>query len=238
MSQPLYFLPRVQWDRNQSLGVTRSIIREAGLADVFSDVPADRIGCNNLQGRGPGDLSGSIIFYTDRDELPRRLGYYPKEQEWTAVGDGSQLWVGVDTEERPGPEDLKRRRQVDGYTLEINGQEWLIPVVRRPDDSTCLPTDLVTDAAGKLQEPVKSAYRRYWDESAKVCQWFFGDRKALPDKAEALEAAKLVLSINSRFGTAEQNALRIVDSENFMTILAWSVDVPRVQAMQEAQKKT
>jgi hypothetical protein len=238
MSQPLYFLPCVNWMHGQSLSVTRSIIREAGLADIFSDVRDTDIAFSLVHGRGPGDSSGTVVCYVDGRDAPRRMGYHPDEQEWTPVGDGSQLWVGVDKDYRPGPVDLRRRQQADGYPLEMGGEQWLIPVVRRPDDSTCLPTDFITDAVGKLQEPVKAAYRRYWDESAKVCNWFFGERRELPSKQEAFEQAKLVLSINYRFGTNEQNTLRVVDSDNFMTILAYSIDVPRVQLMQEAQKKT
>lgn len=238
MNQPQYFLPRVSWSRDQNLSVTRSIIREAGLADIFSDVRDVDIAFSSVHGRGPGDASGTIICYVDGRDAPRRFGYHPDDQEWSPVGDGSQLWIGLDKDHGPGPDALRRRQQADGYDLEINGEQWLIPVVRRPDDSTCLPTDLITDAAGKLQEPVKSAYRRYWDESAKVCNWFFGERRELPSKQEAFEQAKLVLSINYRFGTNEQNALRVIDSDNFMTILAYSIDVPRVQLMQEAQKKT
>lgn len=237
MSQPLYFLPRVQWHRGQSLSITRSLIREAGLADTFSDVSEDHVGYNQLPGRGPGDLSGSIIFYCDR-EPPRRLGYYPAEQQWTSIGDGSQLWVGVDSDESPTPENLQKRRIHPGYPLELgDGKTYTIPVVRRPDGSTNLPTDMVFDAAGKLQEPIKPAYTRYWETSAEVCQWFFGGEAIAPDKARALQLAIEVLGLNYRYGMAEHSALRLIDATNFLAILALSVDLPRVQMEQEAQKK-
>lgn len=238
MSQPLYFLPHVAWQRGQSLSLTRSIIREAGLADIFSDVSADDVGFNPLAGRGPGDLSGSIIYWCDRDP-PRRMGYYPAEQTWHAVGDGKQLWIGIDTDSPPKPEEMKRRLLHGGYDLELgDGNKWAIPVVRRTDGTTNLPTDMVFDAAGKLQEPLKPAYQQYWEASAEVCQWFFGESETGPDKAQALRLAVGVLGLNYRYGINEQAALRLIDATNFLALLALSVDLPRVRAEQDAQKKT
>lgn len=237
MSQPIYFLPRVQWQRGQNLSVTRSIIREAGLADVFADVSEDNVGFVQVSGRGPGDLSGTIIAYCDR-QPPRRIGYYA-DQKWEKIGDGSTLWVGTEPNEPATPEQLQKRRVHPGYSLELgDGNTYTIPVVRRPDGSTNLPTDMVFDAAGKLQEPIKPAYTRYWESSAEVCQWFFGGEPAAPDKAKALQLAIEVLGLNYRYGLAEHQALRLIDATNFLAILALSVDLPRVQLEQEAQKKS
>lgn len=239
MSQPLYFLPGVNWQRGQSLSITRSIIREAGLAEIFNDVSEDHVGWNCLAGRGPDDKSGTIIFYVDNREPPKRLGYYPDEQHWQAIGDGSQLWVGIDPSLPPTPDELKRKRTHSGYTIELgDGNRYEIPVVRRPDNSTNLPTDMVFDAAGKLQEPIKPAYEKYWEASAEVCQWFFGGDEVTFDKARALRLAIEVLGLNYRYGNAEHTALRLIDTTNWMAILAFSVDMPRVRSEQEAQKKT
>lgn len=239
MSQPLYFLPRVTWTREQSIAATRAIIRAAGLSDLFSDVPESKVGFNTLAGRGPGELSGTIIFYVDDREPPHRMGYYPDEQTWHPVGDGSQLWVGIDTDRKPTPAELKRRLVHSGYQLELaDGNQYTIPVIRRPDNSTNLPTDFIFDAAGKLQEPIKDAYRSYWDASAEVCQWFYSESPPDFNKLRAINLAIDVLRVNYRYSVNEQNALRLVDATNWMAILAMSVDLPRVQAEREAQKKT
>lgn len=242
MSQPVYFLPRVQWQRGQSLSVTRSIIREAGLADIFSDVSEDHVAFASIDSRGPSGSSGTVIAYVDNREPPRRFGYFPEQQEWTAVGDGAQLWIGVDKDSRPNPDSLKRRQQYDGWPVELSdGKTYIIPVVRRPDGSTCLPTDMIFDAAGKLQEPIKPAYQTHWEASKEIAAWIpslvTGTLGEI-DKVKALRLAIQAFGLNYRYGLTEHNALRLIDATNLWTVLAMSVDTPRVLAEQESQKKT
>lgn len=241
MAQPLYFLPHLQWNRDQSLSTIRLILRERGLAEVFSDVPQEQVCVAVLNGRGPGDLSGTIIAYqTFAGDVPRRLGYYANEQRWMPVGDGTQCWIGIDTDEPPKPEDLRRRKEHSGYTLELgDGNRYSVPVIRRPDGSTGLPTDLYFDAVGKLCEPIKPAYERYWEASKEVSEWFFGDTQPeVIDTAKAFRLAVDALGINYRFGMQEQNALRLIDKENFITLLMLTIDWPAVRDDAEAQKKT
>jgi hypothetical protein len=241
VSQPLYFLPHVQWVRGQNIAITRSIIREAGLTDIFSDVSEDHVGFNCLPGRGPGELSGTIIFYTDNREPPRRMGYYENEQTWHPVGDGSKCWIGIDNDSPPKPDEMRRKRVHDGYTLELaDGARWTIPVIRRPDGSTGLPTDMVFDAAGKYSEPIKPAYLSYWEASAKVCDWVFAESSNDSiDNPEALKLAIEALNLNYRYGMQEHNVLRFIDKTNCQVLLMLSVDLPRVRAEMEAlQKKT
>jgi hypothetical protein len=239
MRQPLYFLPGVRWTRGQNLSVTRSIIREAGLADIFSDVSEDHVGWAQMDKQGPGGHSGTFVFYVDNREPPRRAGFYPTEQKWTQVGDGSKLWIGVDKEGLPKPDDIRRRRVHSGYVLELgDGNRYEIPVVRRPDGSTGLPCDMVFDAAGKLQEPIKPAYERYWEESEKVLAMFVAENEPRLSKEEVLRHCITLLGINYRFGFAEQSAMRLIDGNNWSAILWASIDGPGITELQECQKKT
>lgn len=240
MAQPLYFLPGITRATLAPGGkLVRSILRARGLADVFDDVGVGRedFGTNDLAGRGPGNKSGLILFYQRSDgAIPRRAGYYPAEQEWTEVNDG--LWIGVDTDDPPTAADLARKKQYGGYTLELaNGERWLVPVIRRPDGTTELPTDMLWNEAGLLVEPLKDRYRSYWDESAEVCSWFFDNQDGF-DKAKALTLAVRALGLNYRYGRAEQNIIRAVDTETFMTVLAATVDLPKVNEMSDAEKKS
>jgi hypothetical protein len=221
--------------------MTRQILKMRGLAEVFSDVSHDQILSAPLAGRGPNDLSGSVIAYqTVKGEPPRRIGYYPSEQKWTPIGDGSLCWIGIDTDSPPTPDDLRRRKEHAGYPIELgDGKEYMIPVIRRPDGSTGLPTDMYLDAAGNLCEPIKSAYEAYWEASAEVCKWFMG-RMSLADldHIKALKLAVEALGINYRYSMQEQNVLRLIDKENYLSVLSFSIDLPRVYAESEAQKKT
>jgi hypothetical protein len=246
MSQPLYFLPHLQWNREQNHAMTRQILKMRGLAEVFSDVSHDQILSAPLAGRGPGELSGSVIAYqTVKGEPPRRIGYYPGEQKWTPIGDGSLCWIGIDTDSPPTPDDLRRRKEHGSYRLELgDGNTYAIPVVRRPHGGTELPTDMYLDATGALCEPIKPAYEVYWESAAEVCEWYFGDFDSSGRKvrefhsARALQLAVDVLSLNYRYSMQEQNVLRLIDKENFQTVLMCSIDWPAVRDEMLAQKKT
>jgi len=240
MSQPLYFLPRVSWNRGQNLSVTRSIIREAGLADIFSDVSEDHVGWSSIDGKGPGDCSGTIICYLDNREPPRRQGFYPTEQKWSAVGDGSKLWIGLDKDSKAGPENLRRATQHRGWPIDIGGQEYRIPVIRRPDGHSELPSDMIFDAAGKLAYPLKPEYQDYFDVFDIVCEWWRTKELNIgeEDRAQALRLAIQAFGLNYRYGIAEHSVLRLIDKENFLTILALAIDLPRIDRIQEAQKKS
>ena len=240
MSQPLYFLPGVTWTRGQSLAVTRSILREAGLAEIFSDVSEDHVGWAQIAGLGPDNTSGTVVYYVDGREPPNRCGYYPAQQNWTKAGG---IWIGTDKDCKPTPEGLRRRRVHPGWPVELgDGQTYTVPVVRRPDESTNLPTDLIFDAARKLAQPIKPDYVSYWEAAAEVVRWLpamvTGNGLEAVDQVKALRLAIQALGLNYRYGLQEHNALRLIDGTNLWTVLAMSVDAPRVLAEQEAQKKT
>jgi len=235
MAQPLYFLPNCRRTAIETAGrLNRSFLQERGIDRVFADVDgAKECSISELAGRGPGDQSGVILAYQSPEtDLPRRIGYYPKEQWWEQVGE--LLWVGIDTAEPPTPEDLRRKVQHNGYRHTLAGAEWLIPVIRRPDKSTELPCSLKWDAAGNVITPIKQEYRGYWEASAEICKWFFADDDDEGDKpkhvrqAEALDFAVRALGLNYRFGRSEQNLLEPIDAGNVMEILALTVDLPSV----------
>lgn len=240
MCQPLYFLPNLRQQQCQSVAQMRAILAERGLTDVFADVPQETMPAVELTGRGPDGQSGVILCYqSPATDIPRRIGYTPAEQQWTKVDDG--LYLGVDTAEVPTPADMQRKYQHGGYRVPLNGHDWLVPVIRRPDDTTLLPRDWKWDATGRDVQPIKPAYRGYWEETAEVLTWFLLDE--LPPEATSVKALELcvrALSINYRFGRNEQNILGVIDPDNAMTILAVTVDYPRFHELRTAieQKKT
>jgi hypothetical protein len=234
MTQPLYFLPSLTWTRDQTEATTRLILKDRGLSEIFRDVKRDEIGFQELAGRGPDDKSGSIIWYSDNREPPRRCGYYKTEQDWHDCG---AFYIGIDTASPPTPADLRRKREHAGYPLELaDGNQWMIPVVRRPNDTTELPTDLYVDAAGNLCEPIKPAYQKYWEAGKEVCEWVYGGIE--PKTITALNLAIDALGLNYRYGPAEHAILRYIDKENFVELLQITVDMPYVRKCVEAQKKT
>jgi hypothetical protein len=242
MSQCLYFLPNLRKAQCDNVGLMRGVLKERGLTDVFADVPQAEMCIAELTGRGPGDKSGLILAYqTPAGDVPRRIGYYPAEQVWTPVGDGSLCWIGIDPSEPPKPEELARRKQYASYDVTCgDGNQWSVPIIRRPDGSTDLPTDMVWDATGKYVEPIKAAYLGYWQESAEFANWCYSDEAdngPFPPEQGLLLAIR-ALSINYRFGREEQNVLRVIDRNCYLTVLAATVDLPNHNRHRAAEKKT
>lgn len=234
MSQPLYFLPGLRAASADNIALRKGVLKERGLLDVFADVPFDHQPLWDLPARGPGDLAGALLCYqTPKGDMPTNQGYFPDQQKWSPVGDGSLLWIGFDPADPPKPEEMARRKQYPGYAVNLGEETWSVPVVRRPDGSTELPCDMLWDATGKLQEPIKPAYESYWNESAEVARWFFEGEQ--PTRERALELAVKSLGINYRFGRNEQNAFRTIDREGLFLVLAATVDAP---SQNGAPKKT
>lgn len=242
MAQPLYFLPdinRAQVYPGNKL--TRSVIEGRGLLDVFSDcLGVNQAGVADVAGRGPGGMSGTILHYQSPvTDIPGRIGFYPDEQDWHAVGDGSGYWIGLSKASPPTPNDLRRPVFHAGYQWVLgDGSEWTIPVIRRPDGTTNLPCDMIWDAAGVVQSPIKRAYERYWQDSEIVADYVFqtAGKDGELQVSRALELAVQAIGINYRFGRAEQNILRLVDTTNFADVLFLSVDFPKFSEL--VQKKT
>jgi len=231
MSQPLYFLPDVPHAAlvGPDGSLSRTLLRSRGLDEIFADVQSIHVDCavNVLSGRGPGDRSGVILCYQGRDgQLPRRLGYYPDEQAWLEVGDG-RYWLGHDTADPPTADDLQRPgRRHPGYFLDSDCGRWVVPVIRRPDDTTDLPRDLYQDLrTGELHQPLKAAYHDYWEETGEVLAFLRlkedpGDepRRVEIPMARALDLAVRALGLNYRFGQAEQALLRVIDADNLLLV--------------------
>lgn len=239
MAQPLYYLPNLRKSAVESLPLLRSVLRERGLADVLADVPQEQFSLSELPGRGPGNSAGVMLAaQTAAGEMPRRLGYYPQEQEWTQVNE--LLWIGVDPAEMPKPGELERLRVCRGYEIEMNGQRWQVPVVRRHDPAkpTLLPSAYSRNAAGQQVETVRAAYRGHWEAFRDAAAWAYdGMPEGRFSVADLVELAIRALSINYRFGWNEQNLLQTIDSENFLSVIAAAVDLPGYQAAADAQKK-
>lgn len=238
MSQPLYFLPGVYRQQLVSGGeLSRAILNERGIGDTFADVRAGEFYACDVEG-GPGGKSGLMLAYqTPKGQIPQHTKYVARLQEWSESYDG-KVWIGVEIANPPAADDLVRRSTYRGYELDIGKRRFEVPIIRRVDDSSELPRDMFFDAKGNLVEPIKAAYRKYWDDSSEVSDWFFAGTWSDKNKSKALLLAVQALSLNYRYTLLEHNALRFVDAESFMSVLMATVDVPHAKALEEAEKKT
>jgi len=254
MAPPLYFLPKISRAQLAAGGIiSREILRLRGLEAALADVQrADRdCALFDLTGPGPGGHSGCLLVAcpgAGRDPGPR-AHYAPDLQEWREVqkgeggrekGDGGGLWIGLDRDLPPAPADLERRRVLPGYEVTLAGQSWTVPVIRDPQGGTGLPRDW-TVAGDQVLETVKPGYRAAWEHAAETVALYFDPAAAaaLP-RLRAVELCIEALGVNYRVGVHEQNLLGLVDSENWLSVLAAAADVPGYLDLYRAaqQKKT
>ena len=238
--QPIYFLENVQ--REQVLGssgVNRQLLNARGVGLIFDDVRPEQIAMANLTGNGPGNKPGCVIAYqTNAGAIPDRLGYFPDEIEWTRML-GCDSWIGIRKQSPPTENELRRNRVFKGYKTTLGNDQYDIAVIRRPDDSTGLPCSMRMDTAGNIVETVREQYREIWNNAADIVKWFTtGDEGfATFNKVSAMRLAVAVLSLNYRFGMDEQNAMGLLDTENYLVVLSCAIDFPAIAEIQDAKKK-
>ena len=112
----LYFKP--QTDKP----VTRDDVGEWGLAYAFDGSPQHAI----ISGRTPTGAPGQL--FADNSRIgEQRFGYKEENQTWRKLPN-SEVWVGFDNNDRPGPDALLRRESLPGEGVKLNdGLVWIIP---------------------------------------------------------------------------------------------------------------
>lgn len=243
MAAPLYFLPGLTRAQICPQGkLVRAIIHDRGLGEIFADVAGgdDLALCDVNAGPNKGHGCVLVALPNDRSRY-FSSGYHPDRQVWTPAGDGQGFWIGAEPAQPPSPADLERKKVHRGYTIELgDGARWTIPIVRRPDavcrtfalQSTELPRDFLIGAEGQVDQRIQKAYEAAWEATGEVCEFFFSEEGVAREVVAndipwAIGHCLRLLSLNYRIGPNEQNLLRLINSENWMTVLACAVDQPR-----------
>lgn len=254
MAAPIYFFAGLTRDKlvHQDKLIRQTLDRY-GLLDQFGDVRSveREVAAWDLPGIGPDGKSSGLLLraYTrqpDGSMLPgQRQGFFPQLQAWTHVLDAndSQLWLGVDKDQMPEPRDLERRRLIRGYDLELSdGRDWHIPFVRIPPTEgvwkeTNLPSVFTRNVNGKLGTKVKQQYRAIFEDTDEVENWFRTNTFLWSDIERMVSLCERVMGLNYRFGRYEQQVLELIDMDNYLSLLAWSIAWPLVDVI-AIQKKS
>ncbi|RLC35985.1 hypothetical protein DRH27_05955, partial [Candidatus Falkowbacteria bacterium] len=152
--QPIYYLPGVDVSAiAKHDGIDRDLLRANGLAYLVDGAIDEHILTSEIVG-GPDKGRGSLVCIQCGTSRPVRFGYFPDGQTWTEPTIGSPAWIGVDDCSPVKPDDIMSRAPGDiaaGFHVRLaDGNQWNIPILRRPDGSTSLPAAYFTDRGGNI----------------------------------------------------------------------------------------
>ncbi len=244
--QPLYFLPR-------ATDALRATIIARGLGHVFDDVADGEISSCEVIGTGPDGKSPGFVVAANSVPItnaagdlvpgkpPRECQYKAERQSWQPLPGESDVWIGTASGEPPTPREMQRRRLIAGATIQLgDGADWQIPELRRPDDGSSLPHAFRFDDAGKVHQTLDGRYREIWERSELAIEAFTAPVLNTNESIEwAIPLAIDALALNYRFARGEQNALALVTSSNWVSVLAAIIGFfdPVVAAQVAAKKK-
>lgn len=223
----LYYLPGAN-------GITLSHLVDHGLGYAF-----DRVA--EIQTRvvkGPDDRQGILVGR--KDGWPDGLDFavHAESQTWRRIP-GSEAWVGVYNDHRPGPEDLRRERRLGGYPAELgDGNTWIIPVAREPETGEpLLPCELDLDTDGRFRPgPVVPDWAYLWKIACTVYEACDLARDtAAVEFADSVTMAAAVLRANYYVGVAECVLLKLFayHSPFAMRVLYLLIDLPGIYSLQK-----
>ena len=246
MAPPLYFFPKLD-DKAFRSGdrLNHAKLAEYGLDGVFAgnlDAVKD-VSLWNHPGKGPdGKSSGVLLTILPKGRPPKRVLFAPDFQRWQKVRNTPELWIGIDNELPPVPEDLARPRQVRGWPAELaDGNAYTVPIIRSPLSFTALPQEMTYDADGAFQMEICREYRDLWEATGRVWDGVYelpveGKERGLPYE-ECLAYCLRFLAVNYRICRYEQMVLHLVTTENCIAILQAAVDRPQYEDAVDAELK-
>jgi len=231
MAPPLYFFPKrpvAKVFRSNDGRFQKNLLKEYELGEILGDLKRSQCACcDQSTAPGPGGHSGAIVTYNPGGVVAKRVGHYPKFIRWTKVRNEPELWLGIDREYPPTPEELARPKQVPGHPVELaDGNTYQVPVIRSPARQTQLPRGMGYDGNGDFTMSIRPEYEPLWDRAGECWDIFYKDGSKSTPFAELLEHSLAFLGVNYRIGRYEQSVLQLVDTINWEPLLAAALDVP------------
>ena len=117
------------------------------------------------------------------------------------------MWVGADNEHPITPADLQRKKTFAGYTVELAGGHWTVPVIRDPEGGDRLPRDFVYADGGKIEQRIKTAYFDLWEKFSRAVWLLFDPEGPWPPAIDLAEGTDLCIegpALNYRVGRSNR----------------------------------
>lgn len=195
----------------------------------------------------PDDSAGHV--FAD----PERMGDFGTKmdmpnQTWRRLPKRA-LWVGYWNKAKPTPDDLLRSPYLPGHSVKLaDGQDWIIPLVRRFDTvelvtTSSLPTYMEQDDDGNWHRgPVLETHAHLWDATQPIADALLAEyvHKQPPrvNDADIFTAIEALLGANYVVSGGELSAMRALTSEaNTHAAVMAACDWPSFMAWDEEIKK-
>lgn len=242
MAPPIYFFPGLPESKLAGPRLNPTTLGQYGLLGILGDVgPVPAFASVwPLPGQGPNSGGGMMLTAYPSGKAPLRLAYLKDLQTWTKVQNDPELWIGIDNEHPPGPEDLVRPETIDGHPVKLTGNEYTVPVIRSPVVGTGLPEDMHYDADGEFVVALQPRWQQLWDDTGEVWDMLYADERGTMAFSRILDFCLRFLGVNYRYGRFEQAAMRLVDTNHstWNRIFCAALDVPTLDKIAEDQKKS
>ncbi|MFQ5493764.1 MAG: hypothetical protein ACE5EX_00120 [Phycisphaerae bacterium] len=220
MGHFLYFLPGVE-------SVDTEMIERSGLSDR---IDGDHFTRTAGATAGPAEGRGVIVSRGDHG-----CAYKPDVQSWSGPFGPMAVWIGFYRNDRPGPAELARNRQLRGHEVELlDGRRWMVPA------AIYAPSALVIVGGELVHKPLE-VKRRLWGRVEEISEQFFatnGDGGVPWERS--LEIAAEALAVNYRVSAdsaGEMSALELISTDNIGQILEALMDLPRIASELQADAK-
>lgn len=242
MSALLYFFPSVE-----VLGRTEHIPESCQLSTVLDGatfapvrIPA-----------GPDAKAGMLIAVDPAPEsggTQAQLLFDGEAQEWTPIEDESGVvthWIGYQLSAPPTARDLIRPKVSEGGLVELNGENWVVPLLSLPDNPlTSLPKRYVWKRGGVRQE-VEDRYLDLRLRAQRQFDWFrkiageedvdFADLWI--EEYEQFYFAVDCLNVNYRVSGPEVCFLKLLNSQSILQVIRKALGLHFYDAQTEAVKR-
>lgn len=203
------------------------IIKSAGLAAILGTNVLTR-----MTEKGPTNKRS--ILFAGKDCEAKNL-FIRDNQTWVKSLNG-RFFIGYDSDNLPTANNLARNNQIDGHSIEINGQKWLIPCARVFPVGTKLPQTMIMTADG-LQMQIKKEFVAFSARAEKLWAALQPNTKVTITNQEAYDIAADALKFNYHIGIDEINILGIIDTDSLGRIYSAVIDMPTIIALNEEIKK-
>lgn len=214
MSSFLYYIPKKS-------GISEADLKLVGL-DMLSSY--SQVGCF----AGPDGGSQGVLVCEDGPFAPK-INYDKKTQTWKKCY-GGKYWIGYEKDNRPGPLELAKTIQVDGYPNFLSDKnEWVLPSAK------ALPSYLGIDEDGNRQKRLKPEYKNLSELGEKVFKAYKYEisKEEITEEIrltaeESYEIAIECLQVNYRIGPYEVDALELMTPSDLKLICSALIDFPMI----------